>query len=289
MNPCARNVPVLMYHHVTRDGGSLAVGVEQFDHQMRGLAEAGWRTLGAEEFAAFLRGAPVPPKSLLLTFDDGYLDNWVYAHPVLQRYGLSAMLFIVTGLIGNGRVRPVHGQGPAVPDCPAHQQAKQQMFGENPDKVMLRWDEVHAMRAAGTFEFHSHTHTHVRWDRHCADAREKNRRIHDDIAQSRRILAERLGEASSHLCWPQGYFDNDYLRMAHELGFQHFYTTDARGQNVAGGDPAHIYRMAARNRGYAWLRQRLWLAGHPVWGPLYNQWKARSDARKRAAMQEVSS
>ena len=36
------------------------------------------------------------------------------------------------------------------------------------DEVMLRWSEIEAMRAAGTFEFHSHTHTHTRWDKECA-------------------------------------------------------------------------------------------------------------------------
>lgn len=72
----AHNVAVLMYHHVTDQPGSLAVTARQFESQMRGLVENGWRTLQADEFFAFLAGEPVAPKSVLLTFDDGYLDNW---------------------------------------------------------------------------------------------------------------------------------------------------------------------------------------------------------------------
>jgi len=285
----AQSVPVLMYHHVTRQGGSLAVSVDAFESQMRGLAESGWNTLSADEFAGFLEGEPVPLRSVLLTFDDGYLDNWVYAHPVLQRHGLKASLFAITGLIGEGAVRPVYGPGVEVPECPPHAQAKAQMFGAQPDDVMLRWDEIHAMHAAGTFEVHSHTHTHVRWDREYARAHEKAQHIHEDLAQSRTVLETRLGRASAHLCWPQGYFDADYIRAAQDLGFRYLYTTDARGQNRSGGDRAHIYRLAVRNRHWPWLRQRLWLAGHPFWGPVYNRWKARSDARKQSSAQEVSS
>src|SRR3546814_391 len=81
----AHNIPVLMYHHVTEPGGSLAVSAKQFESQIRGLAQNGYRSLKAEEFTAFLEGSPLPKKSVLMTFDDGYLDNWVYAHPVLKR------------------------------------------------------------------------------------------------------------------------------------------------------------------------------------------------------------
>ena len=264
-----------MYHHVTHSGGSLSVSAAHFDSQMRGLAQIGYRTLGADDLAVFYAGKPLPKKSVLLTFDDGYLDNWVYAHPVLQRYGFRAVLFLVTGLIGQGPQRPYAGQGSPLPPCPAHKQAKEIMFSPDPDSVMLRWSEVQAMRAAGTFELHSHTHTHKRWDLLCGSPQEKNERFYQDLDQSRQVLQRELGQVSGHLCWPQGYTDTDYKRIAADQGFRFFYTTDARGQNTAQSDAGHIYRFAARNRPWPWLRQRLWLATHPVFGPLYNRWKAR--------------
>src|SRR5690625_163441 len=178
-----QNVAVLMYHHVAAQGGSLTVGVRQFESQIQGLVRSGYRSLGAAEFAAFLEGGPLPAeRCVVLTFDDGYLDNWVYAHPVLQRHGMKGILFVITGLLGNGPLRPVHGQGAPLPDCPPHQQAKSLMFSEQRDQVMLRWSEVQAMQQAGTFEFHSHTHTHRRWDLEAADADHKNQNIREDLA-----------------------------------------------------------------------------------------------------------
>lgn len=273
-----------MYHHVTRDGGSLSVSAAHFESQMRGLAQRGYKTLRADDLAAFYNGKPMPRKSVLITFDDGYLDNWVYAHPVLERYGLNAMLFTVTGLIGQGPARPCAGGNAELPACPPHKQAKQIMFSDNPDTVMLRWSELEAMQSAGTFEIHSHTHTHKRWDLLCDSEQEKNERFHADLEQSRLALSQRLGQESAHLCWPQGYTDTDYKRIAADHGFRYFYTTDARGQNTVKSDVGHIYRFAVRNRAYPWLAQRVWLARHPVLGPLYNRWKAGAVNQQSFAM-----
>ncbi|WP_459614808.1 polysaccharide deacetylase family protein [Bordetella sp. 2513F-2] len=271
----APNVPVLMYHHVTPAGGMIAVTPEVFEAQIAGLARAGYVSLTAAQFAAYLDGEPVPEKSVLITFDDGYLNNWVHAHPILQRYGMHAVLFLVTGWLGEGDVRAHAGQGRALPECPDHDECKRRIGAGRHDEVMLRWSEVRAMLQAGTFELHSHTHTHTRWDRVCgADAAAKRARLAQDLAASRAALAHQLGEASDHLCWPQGYFDADYVAEAHAAGFRHLYTTDALGQNRPGGDSSHIYRFAVRNRAGGWLNRRVWLGRHPLVGPRFHAWKA---------------
>ncbi|OZI49117.1 polysaccharide deacetylase family protein [Bordetella genomosp. 5] len=280
----APNVPVLMYHHVTPEGGMINATPDVFEAQIASLAAAGYHALSCAEFEAYLDGAPVPPKSVLITFDDGYLDNWVYAHPVLERYGMRAVLFLITGWIGDGPVRPHAGQqGATLPATPDHDASKRLVAAGQADQCMLRWSEIDAMRAAGTFEFHSHTHTHTRWDKECkGDTQAKRRHVDEELAQSRATLTERLGEVSSHLCWPQGYFDADYVEAAREAGFRHLYTTDPFGQNRPGTDPGHIYRFAVRNRAGGWLRRRIWLSRHPVIGPYFHAWKAwRKRARNR--------
>ncbi len=82
MSARARAVPVLMYHHIITSLGMVTVSPGHFAEQMAYLASAGYRTIGAVQLAAFLRGEDVTEKSLVITFDDGYLDNW--AHTVLQ-------------------------------------------------------------------------------------------------------------------------------------------------------------------------------------------------------------
>ena len=88
-------VPVLMYHHVSPETGPITTTPKNFESQMKGLVDEGYTTLTCDQFADFLAGKPTPPKSVLLTFDDGYLDNWVYAHPILKKYlrGAGSRLF----------------------------------------------------------------------------------------------------------------------------------------------------------------------------------------------------
>lgn len=272
MTKPANNIPVIMYHHVASKHESLTVTATNFESQIKGLAKQGYKALDSTDIADFYAGKPLPKKSVLITFDDGYLDNWVYAHPVLKKYNMKAILFVVTGLIGNGAPRPFNGQGKALPVCAGHHEAKQIMFSPQADDVMLRWSEIHSMLADNTFEIHSHTHTHKRWD--LLDANTKNERIYNDLEQSLATLKQQTGTGTSHLCWPQGYFDADYTDIANKLGFKFLYTTDARGQNTVASNSNHIYRFAVRDRQYGWLRQRMWLATHPKFGPIYNNWKA---------------
>jgi len=294
----APNVPVLMYHHVSPAGGMICTTPEHFSDQMAALARAGYTSLTATQFAAYLAGGTVPEKSVLITFDDGYLNNWVYAHPILQRHGMNAVLFAVTGWIGTGPCRPffdparpaasrpdaaAHGQPQdTLPPCPDHASCKAAIENGQADHVMARWEELSAMLRAGTFEVFSHTHTHTRWDKVCAqDPRAKRARIGEELQASQQALKKHLGVDAPHLCWPQGYFDADYLSAAQAAGFTHLYTTDPWGQNKPLNDPAHIYRFAVRNKPGDWLLRRIALTRHPRFGPWYHAFKAWKKKAKR--------
>lgn len=276
----ARTVPVLMYHHISPSAGMITTSPEHFESQIAWFARNGYTSLTADQFAGHLQGKSVPERSILITFDDGYLDNWVYAHPILVKHGYRAVMFVVTDWVGKGAVRPFSGQG-TVPATPTHKQCKAAVAQDRRDDVIVRWSEIQAMEKAGTFEFHSHTHTHTRWDRLSTSVSEKRERIADEFARSRASLQENLGQVSGHLCWPQGYFDQDYIELAGQAGFNYFYTTDAYGHNTAGADPQHIYRFAVRNRKGSTVGRRTRLAANLIWGPWYNQWKLWRRSRRQ--------
>ena len=275
-----QTVPVLMYHHVTPDGGSLSCSVRNFESQMKALVERGFSTLSAEQFAGFLKGETVPEKSVVLTFDDGYLNNFVYAYPILKKYKLHAFMFLITSHIQEGTIRPIMGGDKELPDCPTHYECKHLVADGRADEVMLRWEEVREMQHSGVFSFYSHTHTHKRWDL-SEDITNKNIAIRADLVQSQEQLKLHLGVCSDHFCWPQGYFDADYVKIAQELGFKHLYTTEPYGHNVSQGDPAHIYRIAARNKRGWWLIQRLWWGKNSYAGQWYNQQKLKKREQKK--------
>ncbi|MCZ4329949.1 polysaccharide deacetylase family protein [Castellaniella denitrificans] len=266
-----RTVPVLMYHHVTPAGGAINVTPGHFRDQLAWLRDHGYRGLTCEEFAAHLAGAAAPERSVLITFDDGYLDNYVHAWPLLREYGFHAVIFLVTSWIGDGPARPCADErGAALPETPDHAECMRRIAAGDAAGIALRWSEIERMRVDGQVEFHSHTHTHTRWDKQEGD---KNARMVDELAQSRASLARHLGEVSDHLCWPQGYFDADYVRIAQSAGFRHLYTTRAFGRNRPGSDPASIFRFAVRDTSGASVGRRIRVAAHPLLGPMFNAWK----------------
>jgi peptidoglycan/xylan/chitin deacetylase (PgdA/CDA1 family) len=265
----ASAVPVLMYHHVGPNPGLVTVSPQTFRTQMQWLAQRGYKTIGCADLARFLEGDALPEKSVLVTFDDGYLDNWVHAHPVLRDFGLHGVIFLITGKIGDGAAR-AHAGATGAPVCPDHRTCMKSWESGRTDDVMLRWSEVEAMRAAGTFEVHSHTHTHTRWDKTIADIARRREALAEDLATSRAALAARTGAAQPHLCWPQGYYDDDYLDVARNSGFSHLYTV-TKGVNTRATSPEHIKRIVIKDRTGPWFASRMWTYRHALLGAAYTR------------------
>ena len=81
-------VPVLNYHQVEdKDGNPLTLYCDQFDQQMAYLAEEGYHTITLDEMMdAAENGTPLPEKPVVITLDDGYVDNYEYAYPILKKW-----------------------------------------------------------------------------------------------------------------------------------------------------------------------------------------------------------
>lgn len=99
-------IPVLYYHKIDnpRDEAvykGLYVTPEQFGRQMAILKLLGYQTVGPDDVAGFIRGHKLnASKPILITFDDGYKNNYTNAFPILQKYGFKALIFVSSGFIG---------------------------------------------------------------------------------------------------------------------------------------------------------------------------------------------
>ena len=164
----AHSLPVLMYHYISRFPGAIAVSPEHFEAQCRGMAEHGWRGIGLDEAEAFLGdGAPLPPRSLLITFDDGYLDNYVYAWPILRRYGHKGVVFAVTDrLETEKKLRPTLADvwsglpESGLPSVDAPLRDTPFGFQERRD-LFLSWEEARRMEADGAVAVAAHSARHL--------------------------------------------------------------------------------------------------------------------------------
>ena len=273
-----KSLPVLMYHHVSHKAGLVTVSPECFAAQMLALKKAGYQTLTTHDLERFFKGEALPPKSLLITFDDGYLDNRVFAYPVLKALQMRAVIFIVTDWVKNGVARPFatfeKNSRFTVENCPKtpeHNACKAEIAQGRADSVILNVGELLEMR--DVFEYHPHTHSHQRFDQIFADNPEKKcAELLKDLEKAQDFFSQNFGQKSTHLCWPQGYFDDDYIEMATQAGFQFLYTTQP-GANRANHNPRHIHRFVTKEKSGQWLCNRAWLYSVPWLADFYAKGK----------------
>jgi peptidoglycan/xylan/chitin deacetylase (PgdA/CDA1 family) len=153
-----RGVPVVMYHSVgpSRPDWSwnyLTTSVDVFEAQMRMLSERGWTAITLADLHAHMsEGAELPPKPVVLTFDDGYLDNWVYMYPIIKRYNLHAVVWMTTDFV-DPRPHP----RPTLDDVRSGRLTASDLA----DRGYLSWEEMRRMAAGGHVEIQSHAMTHT--------------------------------------------------------------------------------------------------------------------------------
>ncbi len=135
-------VPILMYHRLGSARADVwTVRPEDFEDQMRQLRERGYHAVLPSDLVAYReKKRPLPPKPVVITFDDGALNVKEIGGPVLRRYGYRAIVYIVPG---------------ATADRP---EDRRELEGS----PALTWPEIREMRGEGTFDVGGHTLSHAR-------------------------------------------------------------------------------------------------------------------------------
>ena len=227
-----------MYHHVSPDR---VITPAVFENQLRWLKDNGYNTLDSAALRAHLTGGhPASDRSVAITFDDGYADNWVYAYPLLTRYGMKSIMFVVTGRIRDAAApRPNSEQGGAITDTIAK---------ERDPEGFMTWPELKAMAASGLVEIGSHTRSHRHWVK-----TEPYADLRVELEGSRRDIESKLGAWSGAFAWPWGDFKEGWLPLTSEIGYRTCFTTMI-GVNTPGTDPFLICRLDVGKPGLGWFR-----------------------------------
>lgn len=163
------SIPVLMYHHVNRLKDSFTISPDDFQAQMEYLARKNYQTLFLDELINSLKEGK-DKRKVAITFDDGYLDNWVYAYPILKKYNLKATIFVVTSRIKeksisyrpnledvwNGKVKEEE-----LPRISNHYESNVKCV-RNPEGSdnHISWEEAKEMSQSGLIDIQSHSHLH---------------------------------------------------------------------------------------------------------------------------------
>ncbi|MBW7850270.1 MAG: polysaccharide deacetylase family protein [Rhodospirillales bacterium] len=144
--------PVLCYHSISDEGwvpwASCIVSIETFERHLGVLARGGFTVMRLRDLVAIrLAGGRLPPRPVAVTFDDGYLDNWVAALPLLRRHGIPATIFVSLDFIEEG-------------ENPRATLDDRERGRVGPEAVgwagYLNWAELRAMQDGGVFDVLPH-------------------------------------------------------------------------------------------------------------------------------------
>ena len=218
----AERIPVLMYHRI---GDALnaweqkyCTSPRNFAAHMQALVGKGYRACAINDFIGWLVGdIQLPDKSVLITFDDGYLGVFEHGLPVLRKLEWPAVMFLVSGLIGK---------------------SDSWCQRDNPSRKtypLMGIEEIQTMRTQG-FSFFSHSRSH-------SDLSQRDEtELTDELKGSREDLERLLGEPIDYIAYPYGRYNDLVLEIVKKAGYKAAFSVQP-GFNRPGGDPYRIRRI----------------------------------------------
>ncbi|MBZ0299684.1 MAG: polysaccharide deacetylase family protein [Anaerolineae bacterium] len=226
-------VPILMYHYVSplpadaddtrRD---LTIPPDVFAAHLQYLTDEGYHTISLYQlYDALMQGTTLPPKPVILTFDDGYLDHYTSVFPALQKYGFTGTFFVITGRADAG------------------------------DPAYLSWAQIDAMAQAG-MSMEAHTKSHL-----TLDARDRDFLIYE-LLGSQESLQAHANVPARMLSYPVGRYDDQTLQITREVDYWLAVTTQS-GNRLVSTSPLELPRIrvngATGPTGIAYLLRGDWL------------------------------
>ena len=187
--PHKLRVPILVYHSIrpyyageTPFVKGFDVPPDVFEEELRYLKEKGYATISFDALAdALTKDGQLPEKSVILTFDDGWENQYIYGLPLLKKYGYAGTFFVFTNAIGHTHY--------------------------------LTWDEIHTLAREG-FTIGDHTKSHP-----LLFKIEDKEKLRDEIIGSKKILEAHLGKEITIFATPFGKTNDAITQVAKEAGF----------------------------------------------------------------------
>lgn len=199
------DIPILNYHKIDYLNHALSISPQEFEEQMAYLHDNGYHTITPDQLMNYLnRGKKLPAKPIMITFDDGYLDNYMNAYPILKKYGFTATIFLVTNLVGN-------------------------------DNRFMSWDQVREMQRAGIV-FGSHTVNHAVLTKLSPED------AIQELKGSRQVMQKELGEAPRYFAYPTGAYNLQIEELVRQTGYAAAFTI-RYGQAGVSSDPYALERI----------------------------------------------
>ncbi len=185
-------IPVLNYHQINDVAeNALTVNTEQFEAQMKYLSDNGYHTITPYDMMdAWENGTKLPDNPVIITFDDGYVDNCTNAFPILEKYQLKATIFMIPDYVG---VYPNY----------------------------LTWAQAAKMQESGLIHFESHTLNHS-----VLTELKSPEEIYHQLRDSKEAIESRLNSNVEFIAYPCGSYSPEIAELTKRAGYRGAFTVN---------------------------------------------------------------
>ncbi|HEX2949062.1 MAG TPA: polysaccharide deacetylase family protein [Armatimonadota bacterium] len=190
----SKDVPILMYHRVADiPHDRLSVHPEQFDAQLAFLRGHGYHTISIAQLQTHLTtGTPLPKKPVILTFDDGYDNNFTNALPIMKKHGMTGTVFVISDWVGKAN--------------------DWENYRNKPACRTMSWEQLREWHQSG-MEIGSHTVNHP----HLSGLSDED--ITEELVRSKATIEDKLAIPINSLAYPYGDFDERVRRQVMAAGY----------------------------------------------------------------------
>jgi len=220
-SPVAAESPVLVslaWHDIVpqRNSDPYAVTISQLREQLAYLRKSGYQPVSLEQCVRVWRGeAALPPKAVLLTFDDGLRSYEVHARPLLAEFGFPSVLSVVTGWVDGVR-RPPEYRGKILDWGSLKRLAQEPGIA-----IVSHSDNLHhgvLANPQGNLAPAAVTHQYLNQTRRYESEQDYEQRVRGDLRRSKQRLIAELATAPPAITWPYGAWNSASARVAREVG-----------------------------------------------------------------------
>lgn len=229
-------LPVLMYHSVLKNpsaAGKYVISPDTFEADMKYLKDNGYTSLLSGDVISFVKeGVPLPEKSIMITLDDGYLNNLTYVVPLLEKYDMKAIISVV------GK----------------YSEEFSESGDHNPNYSYFSWEDIKECVASGRVEIGNHT-----YNMHSQNSRrgsmkkrgesdeEYKKVLTGDVMKTQALLMENCLVEPKVFTYPYGAVSNVSVDIIKQMGFEMSFGCCEK-VNILTGDENELYLMCRFNR-----------------------------------------
>lgn len=202
-------LPIIMYHAFLKDEsthGKYVISPEQFEKDLLYITENGYEPILINQLIDFVNGnAQLPDKPIMITIDDGYYNNYLYAFPLLKKYNVKA---VISPIIKYTELYSQHDEN-------------------NAYYSHITWQQGREMIASELIEFQNHTYDmhSVKDGEHGIKKRngetvfDYQKRLHADLYKAHNMIKENFGFNPKAIVFPFGYCTNDAKKVIQQMGY----------------------------------------------------------------------